>query len=252
MTDLPTLHRPTAWKWYPLQGDRLNLSILEWKYWQGLDTETNPIGNNRPLIRPLTSFWSSSFSLSNPSKSSVLSIFLVVARALERDSNMQRTWYHCFIIPPSSLNGLETNLPIRLEFFSICCLHVLHLALPCAAYSTTKGFSSAEAIAMMCKNRLWFWAKPCLRSLMLTLVIANIDNIHSFYPLFLQCCRKLKASSNLCVNNKSIAHDPPFCFEYGEMHPGNLGFQSPLTNQVLLHKKSKWTICLAISLHLVI
>ena len=57
---------------------------------------------------------------------------------------------------------------------------------------------------------------------MLTLVIANIDNIHSFYPLFLQCCRKLKASSNLCVNNKSIAHDPPFCFEYGEMHPGNL------------------------------
>ena len=40
MTDLPTLHRPTAWKWYPVQGDRLNLSILEWKYWQGLDTET--------------------------------------------------------------------------------------------------------------------------------------------------------------------------------------------------------------------
>ena len=54
------------------------------------------------------------------------------------------------------------------------------------------------------------------------------------------------------INNKSIAHDPPFCFEYGEMHPGNLSFQSPLTNQVLLHKKSKWTICLAISLHLVI
>lgn len=40
MTDLPTLHTPTAWKWYPVQGDRLNLSILEWKYWQGLDTET--------------------------------------------------------------------------------------------------------------------------------------------------------------------------------------------------------------------
>ena len=43
------LHTPKAWKWYPVQGVRLNLSIIEGKHWKGLDTETNPIGNNTDL-----------------------------------------------------------------------------------------------------------------------------------------------------------------------------------------------------------
>ena len=41
------------------------------------------------------------------------------------------------------------------------------------------------------------------------------------------------------INNKSIAHDPPFCFEYGEMHPGNLSFQSPLTKPSAASQKIK-------------
>ena len=92
-------------------------------------------------MRLLISCWSSLLSSSKPPKSSVLSIFLVVARALVSESKIQGTWYHCFIIPPSSLNGLETSFPIRVELFSIFSLHVLHFALPWEAYSTTKGFS---------------------------------------------------------------------------------------------------------------
>ena len=46
---LPFIHQQPENCTPAVQGDRLNLSILEWKHWKGLDTETNPIGNNTDL-----------------------------------------------------------------------------------------------------------------------------------------------------------------------------------------------------------
>ena len=80
-----------------------------------------------PCISSLIFVLSSSFRISKPSRSYVFSIFLVVDLALVKLSKIHCTWYHCFIVPPSSPNGFDTTFPILVDDFSICCLHVLHL-----------------------------------------------------------------------------------------------------------------------------
>lgn len=84
------------------------------------------------LIISLSSSWSSS----QPSSSVRSSIFLVVALARSSFSNMHLTWYHSFISPADSLNGLGTIFPMRTIPFWILSLHFLHPAVPRLAYST--------------------------------------------------------------------------------------------------------------------
>eukprot|EP00117_Sycon_ciliatum_P038914 scpid17571/ scgid28842/ len=49
---------------------------------------------------------------------------------------MHLAWYHTFISPPSSLNGLVETLPILKALLSIFCLHPLHELRPVVACST--------------------------------------------------------------------------------------------------------------------
>jgi hypothetical protein len=52
------------------------------------------------------------------------------ALALLNVSNIQLGWYHCFISPPSSENGLDTTFPILNPPLSILDLHFLQLDVP--------------------------------------------------------------------------------------------------------------------------
>ena len=167
-------------------------------------------------MRLLISCWSSLFSSSKPPKSSVLSIFFVVALALVSESKMQGTWYHCFIIPPSSLNGLETSFPIRVELFSIFSLHVLHFALPCEAYSTIKGFSLSPSAMTNKYENTRRWKEKCGLLLIrwrLNLLIAVRDDHDKLFAL--QRWQNAIARFHLWVMNV-----PPFWIYTLEMHAG--------------------------------
>lgn len=84
----------------------------------------------------LMSSLSSSCSSSQPSRSVMSSIFLVVARALSSFSKIHFTWYHSFMSPADSLKGFGTTFPIRTMPFGILSLHFLQPAVPRLAYST--------------------------------------------------------------------------------------------------------------------